>query len=236
MKTLLTAAAAIITPMMTIAPLTAVAEPAPSIVSGETIYTDSTPSALDPLGLYSAGRENICTLGIVLNNQHALTASHCGSVGQVVSDDYGPIGTIKGFQPGKDIAVIELNQQRPIEITPVDPSLLKEGAHVWKQGHTTGRTEGTVIGGRENVTVHGKSIRDQLGIQLGSLDSLGEIVDPTPSLTTVAVPTNMCVAPGDPALQLWLETPPSVSSPLYRVIVAPGRKSSAWSYHSTKTP
>lgn len=167
-----------------------------TIESGDTIYTDSMPRPTDSIGAPSQ-RRNICTLGIVLDQNTALTASHCGKVGQVVTDDNGPIGVIKGFEPGKDIAVIALNGQRPVSVTPVNPALLKPGAQIWKQGHTTGHTEGTVIGDRTTVQVNGRSMRDELGINLGSFDSLAEIVDPTPSLTTVAVPTNMCVAPGD---------------------------------------
>ena len=201
MKTLLAAAMAALTPLSVIpgaADFLEAANPAPVVKSGDTIYTDAAPQITDSISLSpTQKRRNICTLGIVLDQQHALTASHCGKMGQVVSDDHDPIGVSKGFQPGKDIAVIALNGTRPVETTPVNPPLLKEGAKIWKQGHTTGHTEGTVLGGRETFNVHGRSKREDLGINLGSLDSLAEIVDPTPSLTTVAVPTDMCVAPGD---------------------------------------
>ncbi|MEO9329481.1 trypsin-like serine protease [Gordonia aurantiaca] len=104
-----------------------------------------------------------CTLGAVVSQRKALTAGHCGKVGQVVYDRAGvPIGKITANESARklDIAVITLAPRVSTKPDVVDfDAVLQAGQPISKYGITTGRGTGQIVDPRpELITSHGFSL------------------------------------------------------------------------------
>ncbi|MGC5246088.1 trypsin-like serine protease [Gordonia sp. DT219] len=89
-----------------------------------------------------------CTLGAVVSPSKALTAGHCGHVGQVVYTDQGDvIGKITANQitRGLDIAVISLAPHTRAQLDSVAwGAAITKGERVTKMGVTSGFSAGTI--------------------------------------------------------------------------------------------
>ncbi|AZG45108.1 chymotrypsin family serine protease [Gordonia insulae] len=110
---------------------------APSVRSGMRISVDQ-----------SIVTEAHCTLGAVISRSKAITAGHCGNVGQVVRDNAGVrIGTISANRITRrlDIAVIALAPRTRVQRDVIDwTSTFRQGGAVSKAGVTTGFGRGVV--------------------------------------------------------------------------------------------
>ncbi|RPA10346.1 hypothetical protein EEB19_09125 [Gordonia sp. OPL2] len=96
-----------------------------------------------------------CTLGAVLSRTKAITAGHCGDVGQGVFDGSGTrIGTISANQITRrlDIAVIRLAPRSRVVVDTVNwTSGFWRGQKVTKRGVTTGFGSGVITDPRPTV-------------------------------------------------------------------------------------
>ncbi|MBY4572759.1 hypothetical protein ACN94_03970 [Gordonia paraffinivorans] len=104
-----------------------------------------------------------CTLGAVVSETKALTAGHCGKVGQVVYDRGGaPIGKITANEITRklDIAVITLASHVATKLDVVGwNAVLEAGQPISKFGITTGHGTGQIIDSRpELITSQGFSL------------------------------------------------------------------------------
>lgn len=144
-----------------------------------------------------------CSMGPIIDNDLAFTASHCGPVGSTVLNEHGePIGTVTSFINGRDIATIAFLPTVTAEPTrinddwaPVDG--VKE--KVSKVGATTGHSEGTTtgMGGFYDAPIAGDTILGKT--PLGKL--IPPALDPTEwtrqMWTTSGFMATLCTEPGD---------------------------------------
>lgn len=130
---------------LVVAPVaTAQAAPATAVRSGMKIEVDQ-----------SIVTSAVCTLGAVVSAKKAITAGHCGNVGQTVYTDRGvAIGRITAnrINRGLDIAVIRLARNTRAQIDVVAwGSGFSKGEWLSKRGVTTGYTTGRVIDPKPTV-------------------------------------------------------------------------------------
>ncbi|MGV9859333.1 trypsin-like serine protease [Gordonia sp. NPDC003425] len=96
-----------------------------------------------------------CTLGAVVSATDALTAGHCGNVGQDVYTGGGKrIGTIRAnrINQGLDIAIIRLAPGTRAVVDPIDwSSGFRKGQTVTKFGVTSGFGRGVITDPRPEV-------------------------------------------------------------------------------------
>ncbi|RPA58583.1 hypothetical protein EF294_15595 [Gordonia oryzae] len=119
------------------APVASAQAAAPTVRSGMEINVDET--------IITA---TSCTLGAVVSPTKALTAGHCGHVGQEVYDEHGvTIGRITAnrITKGLDIAVIRLGRNTRAQIDSIGWSApITKGERVTKNGVTTRFSAGTI--------------------------------------------------------------------------------------------
>lgn len=127
-----------------------------------------------------------CTLGAVIAPHRALTAGHCGNVGQPVLDGKeNRIGSIVAnrIDQGVDIAVIALDPQLRAQVDAIDWSgSFHRGQPVTKQGVTTGFGSGTVIDPTPTM-------RDANGFDLAPPFLINHV--------TVSISSTLVARPGD---------------------------------------
>lgn len=131
------------------------------IESGDTIHITNSRSVGSITLPYDI--DSRCSLGPVISDTVAYTASHCGSVGTQVSQDGKVIGVITGTAPGRDISRIELTpgqQVRPDTLGEV-PAI---GETVHYHGSTSGDISGVVDSDVQWTQVSGQGVLEDFGI------------------------------------------------------------------------
>jgi hypothetical protein len=123
-----------------------------------------------------------CTIGAVLDARTAVTAAHCGAVGDAVSmtgEQGSPVvGRIHSWLDRSDVALVELTEGTPVSAPTrlIDPSApLPAGLQVAAHGATSGRQTGYLVTGKPVASV-------------GSDGSAGE---------SVVVESTICTQGGD---------------------------------------
>lgn len=92
-----------------------------------------------------------CSLGPVLSKTEAVTARHCGKVGDTIFHNQKFIGTITRVSKNIDISYIRVASSVNVQVNKFDNEELFKGQAVTKRGATTGVTTGYVTKEKEEL-------------------------------------------------------------------------------------
>lgn len=95
--------------------------------------------------LGSLGNFGKCSLGPIINKKQAITAVHCGDVGESLYHNLKFIGTIAKVSKHSDISFINLADDVNVVVNKINYAPMYAGQHIHKFGATTGESDGIVL-------------------------------------------------------------------------------------------
>lgn len=93
--------------------------------------------------------DSLCSLGAILSNSHAITARHCGDVGDKIYHNGNFLGTVTRVNTKTDIGHIALSKDAKVVVSKLNYAPLVKGQKLYKIGRSTGKTWGIVTKDKE---------------------------------------------------------------------------------------